>query len=62
MEVVEMPVNIASNLVNLLVGVRVSILWQLVGIDEEVASQPPLEIGATTLKMAFSLMIGMVPP
>lgn len=40
MEVVEMPLNIANRLVDLLVGVRVGVVWQLIGVNDVVALKP----------------------
>lgn len=61
MEVVEMPANIASRLVDLWVGVGVSTTWWFIGIDKLVAPRTPLEIGTIGLKTTSSLMIGVGP-
>jgi hypothetical protein len=56
-EVVEVPAGVAFRLIDLLVGV----LRQLVGVVDEVAPRPPMDILATALKMTSSLVIGAVP-
>jgi hypothetical protein len=58
LEVVEVPANIAARLVDLLVGVRVGVLWRLVRIDNEVASRSPMEVLDAGLKPAPTLAIG----
>ena len=61
-EVVEMPTNVATRLIDLLVGSWVGVLWWLVRVDNKVAPRPPMEILAAALKMTSSKVIGATPP
>lgn len=54
MDIVEMPTNIATRLIDLLVGVRVGILWRLVRVVDEVASRHPMDVLDTALKLVHS--------
>ena len=62
MKVIEMPPNVTTRLVDLLVGVGVGVAWWLTRVDDVVASRPPLKIGATILEMTWARSLGLSPP
>lgn len=49
-----MPTNIVTRLIDLLVGVRVGILWRLVRVIDEVASRCPMDVLAAALELIRS--------
>ena len=61
-ELVKMAPNVTNRLVDLLVGVRVGVSGRLPRVNEEIASRPPLEIGAASLEAASTRAMGRSLP
>jgi hypothetical protein len=62
-ELVEMALRVSTvGLIDLLIDIRVGVAWWLLGVDNLVASRPPLEVGATSLETASTWVVGMRSP
>lgn len=62
-ELVEVASNISTmGLVDFLVDVRVGVAWLLIGVDDIVAPQLPLKIGATSPKSTPVRLLRYEPP